>query len=66
MAITALSVTANSQGQDIKEMKGRFDGIDNRLDGMDRRFDGIDTHHASQDEKLNQILERLPKQGGES
>jgi seryl-tRNA synthetase len=34
------------QERDIREMKGRLEGVETRLD--------------TQDEKLNQILERLP------
>jgi len=42
------------QERDIRTVKEDVQGVSGRLDKMDRRFD-------TQDEKLNLILERLPK-----
>ncbi|MBO0793816.1 MAG: hypothetical protein J2P36_23085, partial [Ktedonobacteraceae bacterium] len=54
MAVTALTVTVGSQGQDIRVMKedirgilDRLDGVDVRFDGVDRRLDKIEEGHAS-------------------
>ncbi len=46
---------AQEQERDIRTMKEDIRGVSGRLDNIDRRFD-------TQDEKLNLILERLPKQ----
>lgn len=54
------------QGQDIKDIKGRLDGIDQRLggidqrlDGIDQRLDGIDHRFTSLEKKFDQRFEQV-------
>jgi archaellum component FlaC len=56
----------NVQGQDIRDMKRRldgmdqrFDGMDQRLDGMDQRFDGMDQRFDGMDQRFDGIAQRL-------
>ncbi|MBV9691681.1 MAG: hypothetical protein JO202_18445 [Ktedonobacteraceae bacterium] len=56
-------VVYGQQG-DIREVKQDIKGITGRLDDIDARFDRVEGRFDAQEEKLTQILERLPKQGG--
>jgi hypothetical protein len=51
-ALAILKGVTGEQGRDIKDIKGRLDGIDGRLDGIDRRF-------ASMEEKFDKRFEQV-------
>ena len=60
--ITMLAGVVGSQGQDIKTILARLDGIDQRLDGLDRQLAEVQTQLASMDQRLDTILTLLSQQ----
>lgn len=75
--LTMLTVTVQSQGQDIKDLKqqiaevrqdmtARFEQVDQRFEQVNQRFSmleqGMNSRFDAQGQILNQILERLSQQ----
>lgn len=57
--ITILIGVISAQGGDIKDIKNRIDGFDQRFASFDQHFAGFDQRFASLEGKLEQVLQIL-------
>lgn len=69
-AITILLGVVAAQGKEIKDIRSRLDGFDQRFTSVEERFASVEERFASVDGKLDQILLVLgtltPKTGQET
>jgi uncharacterized coiled-coil protein SlyX len=54
--ITILLGVASAQGKDIKDIKNRLDGFDERFASFDKHLAGFDERFVSVEGKLDQIM----------
>jgi chromosome segregation ATPase len=57
--ITILIGVISAQGRDVKDIKNRIDGFDQRFASFDQRFASFDQRFASLEGKLEQVLQIL-------
>src|SRR5579859_1245794 len=57
--VRALQEPQNIHGQDLRDIKRRLDGGDQRFIGIDRRLDGIDQRFGGIDQRLNRFDQRF-------
>jgi hypothetical protein len=57
--ITILIGVISAQGRDVKDIKNRVDGFDQRFASIDQRFASFDQRFVSLEGKLEQVLQIL-------
>jgi chromosome segregation ATPase len=57
--VRAMGERQHSQGQDIKDIKHRLDGVDQRLDGLDRRLTSLEEKFDQRFEQFDQRFEQV-------